>query len=383
MKNRSPQISTRLCHAGLCTDEKTGAISTPIYQTATFRHKGPGRSTGYDYSRTSNPTRHVLEKTIADLEQGHSGFAFSSGMAAIAAVMGLFKPGEAVVASDDLYGGTYRFFETLARPSGIKIFYADTTNPLKIADVFSREKISGIFIETPTNPIMKITDLRGVSKLAKKNNVLVIVDNTFMSPLLQLPITLGADVVVHSATKFLAGHNDTLSGLVVAKSARVSKRIGFIQNASGAVLAPFDAWLVLRGLKTLAVRLECAQANAKRIASFLVKHPSVTKVYFPGLSSHPGHSLHKRQARGPGAVISFSVTNAKKATSVLRRVSIISFAESLGGVETLITHPARQTHADIPLATRQCLGVTDDLLRLSVGIEDEKDLIADLTQALE
>lgn len=256
MKNRSPQISTRLCHAGLCTDEKTGAISTPIYQTATFRHKGPGRSTGYDYSRTSNPTRHVLEKTIADLEQGHSGFAFSSGMAAIAAVMGLFKPGEAVVASDDLYGGTYRFFETLARPSGIKIFYADTTNPLKIADVFSREKISGIFIETPTNPIMKITDLRGVSKLAKKNNVLVIVDNTFMSPLLQLPITLGADVVVHSATKFLAGHNDTLSGLVVAKSARVSKRIGFIQNASGAVLAPFDAWLVLRGLKTLAVRLE-------------------------------------------------------------------------------------------------------------------------------
>jgi cystathionine gamma-synthase len=383
MKKRTLSISTRLCQAGLCSDEKTGAISTPIYQTATFRHNGPGRSTGYDYSRTSNPTRFILEKTMADLEQGHSGFAFSTGMAAIAAVIGCFKPGDAIVASDDLYGGTYRFFETLARPNGIRIFYVDTANPEEIASVFSREKISGIFIETPTNPIMKITDLRKVSLLAKEHHALVIVDNTFMSPLLQLPLALGADIVIHSGTKFLAGHNDTLCGLVVTKTARLADRIGFIQNASGAVLSPFDAWLVLRGVKTLSVRLSRAQDNAKKLASFLVKHPSVTKVYFPGLASHPGHSLHKRQASGPGAIISFSVSDGRKATSVLRRVSVISFAESLGGVESLITHPARQTHADIPLATRQCLGVTDDLLRLSVGIEDAADLIEDLRRALE
>jgi cystathionine gamma-synthase len=376
-------IETRLCHAGLCTDEKTGAISTPIYQTATFRHHGPGKSTGYDYSRTSNPTRTVLEKTIAELEQGHSGFAFSTGMAAIAAVIGLFKPGDSIAASDDLYGGTYRFFETVARPNGINVFYVDTTNAAEIAGIFSCEKFQGIFIETPTNPIMKITDLAKVSWFAKKHNVLLMVDNTFMSPLLQLPLSLGADVAIHSGTKFLAGHNDTLSGLVVTKTAQLAERIGFIQNASGAVLSPFDSWLVLRGLKTLSVRLERSQKNAMKIALMLSRHKNVRAVYYPGLSGHPGHALHKRQACGPGALISFKMTNAKRATSVLRRVSVISFAESLGGVETLITHPARQTHTDIPLKTRECLGVTDDLLRLSVGIESADDLIADLSSALE
>jgi cystathionine gamma-synthase len=383
MKRTSLNPTTRVCHAGLCTDRTTGAISTPIYQTATFRHLGPGRSTGWDYSRTSNPTRAVLEKTIADLENGHAGFAFSSGMAAIAAVFALFKPGDTVIASDDLYGGTYRLFESFSRPAGIDVQYRDTTDLAGLDAFFSTRRIAGLFIETPTNPIMKITDIRRVCAFAKKKNALVIVDNTFMTPLLQRPLDLGADIVVHSGTKFLAGHNDTLCGLVVARSRALSDRIGFIQNASGGILSPFDSWLVLRGIKTLAVRLERAQTNAKKISAWLVRHPRVKDVYFPGLSSHPGHSLHKRQASGPGSVISFRVNPARLADAVLRRVKVISFAESLGGVETLITHPSRQTHADVPLTTRNCLGITDDLLRLSVGIEEHLDLIADLKRALE
>lgn len=383
MKKMTLNPLTSVCHAGLCTDKATGAISTPIYQTATFRHPGPGESTGWDYSRTSNPTRAVLERTIADLENGHAGFAFSSGMAAIAAVFGLFKPGDTVIASDDLYGGTYRLFESFIRPSGVDVQYRDTTDLAGLEALFSTRKIAGLFIETPTNPIMKITDIRKVCAFARKKNALVIVDNTFMTPLLQRPLDLGADIAIHSATKFLAGHNDTLCGLVVAKFRTLSDRIGFIQNASGGILSPFDSWLVLRGIKTLGVRLEKSQTNARKISKWLAGHPLVKDVYFPGLSSHPGHSLHKRQASGPGSVISFRVKTAQRATAVLRRVKVISFAESLGGVETLITHPSRQTHADVPLSTRMCLGVTDDLLRLSVGVEHHLDLIADLKQALE
>ncbi len=383
MNKNQGNIATKLCQVGLCTDEKTGAISTPIYQTATFRHIGPGQSTGYDYSRTLNPTREVLEKEIAGLENGDCGFAFSSGMAAIAAVVGIFKPGDTILASDDLYGGTYRFFETFARPHGIKTLYVDTTKDKEVAALFSKEKIAGIFIETPTNPIMKITDVKKMAALAKNNNAIVIVDNTFMTPLLQQPIGLGADVVIHSGTKFLAGHNDTLCGLVVTKSQKLSERIGFIQNASGGILSPFDSWLVLRGIKTLSVRLERSQNNAQKIATWLSRHPHVVNTYYPGLVSHPGAALHKKQASGPGAIISFRVTNAKRALSILRNVKVISFAESLGGVETLITHPSRQTHTDIPLTTRQCLGISDDLLRLSVGIEHVDDLIADLKTALE
>jgi cystathionine gamma-synthase len=383
MKKMSHNPLTTVCHAGLCTDLITGAISTPIYQTATFRHLGPGRSTGWDYSRTSNPTRAVLEKSIADLENGHAGFAFSSGMAAISAVFALFKPGDTVVASDDLYGGTYRLFEAFSRPAGINVEYCDTTDLTCLEGAFSKRKIAGLFIETPTNPIMKITDIRSVCALAKKKNTLSIVDNTFMTPLLQRPLDLGADIVVHSGTKFLAGHNDTLCGLVVARSSALSDRIAFVQNASGGVLSPFDSWLVLRGIKTLGVRLEKSQTNAKKICAWLAAHRRVADVYFPGLFSHPGRLLHKKQAAGPGSVISFRVDTARRATAVLRRVKVISFAESLGGVETLITHPSRQTHADVPLATRDCLGITDDLLRLSVGIEHHTDLIADLKQALE
>jgi cystathionine beta-lyase/cystathionine gamma-synthase len=383
MNKTSLKPDTVICHAGLCTDEKTGAISTPIYQTATFRHHGPGRSTGWNYSRTSNPTRTVLEKAIADLENGHAGFAFSSGMAAISAVFALFKPGDVVVASDDLYGGTYRLFETFTRPAGVDVVYLDTTDLRTVEKTFSKKKIAGVFLETPTNPIMKITDLKKIYALAKRKNATVIVDNTFMTPLLQQPLPLGADIVLHSGTKFLAGHNDTLCGLVVAKTKSLSDRIGFIQNGTGGVLAPFDSWLVLRGIKTLAVRLEKSQTNAKRIAEWLMRHKRIKDVYFPGLVSHPGHNLHLQQARGPGSIISFRVQNEKRATTVLRRVKVISFAESLGGVETLITHPSRQTHIDVPCATRACLGITDDLLRLSVGIEHERDLIADLKQALE
>jgi cystathionine beta-lyase/cystathionine gamma-synthase len=376
-------LDTQLCHAGLCTDEKTGAVSTPIYQTATFRHRGPGLSTGYNYSRTSNPTRGVLEQAMARLECGHAGFAFASGMAAVAAVTALLKPGDAFVASDDLYGGTYRYFEKFARPAGIRVSYADTSRSDLMREILSKEKIGALFIESPTNPIMKITDLRRISSYARANGAVTVVDNTFMSPLLQRPLLLGADIVIHSGTKFLAGHNDTLCGIVVTRTPRLSQRIAFVQNAAGGVLSPFDSWLVLRGLKTLAVRMDRSQANARRIAAWLCRHRRVTAVYFPGLAAHPGYALHKRQACGPGSIISFRMRNARMATAVVRRVKTISFAESLGGVETLITHPARQTHSDVPEQTRRCLGVTDDLLRLSVGIERCEDLIADLKNALE
>jgi cystathionine beta-lyase/cystathionine gamma-synthase len=379
----SAGIETRLCHAGLCCEQATGCISTPIYQTATFRHLGPGQSTGYDYSRTSNPTRSVLESAMADLEAGEAAFGFSSGMAAVAAVFSLFKAGDCIVASDDLYGGTYRYFEKFARPAGIQVFYIDTSSPAQLRAVFANNKVSALFLESPTNPMMKITDIRASAALARSKKALTIVDNTFMSPLLQQPLALGADIVIHSGTKFLAGHNDTLCGIAVAKTRELADRIGFIQNATGAVLSPFDSWLVLRGLKTLAVRMQRSQENACALARLLSGHKRVRQVYFPGLARHPGYALHKRQARGPGAIVSLRVENAKRATAVLRRVKLISFAESLGGVETLITHPARQTHTDVPEQTRQCLGVTDDLLRLSVGIENLEDLVADITQSLE
>jgi cystathionine gamma-synthase len=376
-------IDTDLCRAGLCTDEKTGAISTPIYQTATYRHLGPGQSTGFDYSRTSNPTRAVLEREIAHLEGGAAGFAFSTGMAAIAAVIGLFKPGDTIVACDDLYGGTYRFFETFARPHGIKIVYVDMSDLKETQAELLLEEVAAVFIETPTNPIMKITDIAEVSAMAKRSGTLVIVDNTFMTPLLQRPIELGADIVIHSGTKFLGGHNDTLCGLVVAATKPTADKIAFIQNASGAVLSPMDSWLILRGIKTLSVRMQRSQDNAQEIAAWLTSHPLVETVFYPGLETHPGFALNKKQAKGPGALISFKLKSTAHALSVLRHVKIISFAESLGGVETLITHPARQTHTDIPQETRDCLGISDNLLRLSVGIEHIDDLIADLSHSLE
>lgn len=375
-------IETILAHAGLCTDETTGAISTPIYQTATFRHPALGVSTGFDYSRTINPTRLVLEKVMAELECGDRGFAFASGMAAIAAILMLFKSGDHLIVSDDLYGGTYRIFEKNFRQFGLTFTYVDTSDLGEVRDAVIPGKTRAIFIETPTNPLMKITDLSQAMALARSKGLLTIVDNTFMTPYLQRPMEFGADIVLHSGTKYLGGHNDVLSGVVVTRTAELSDRLGFIQNSTGGVLGPQDSWLVLRGLKTLALRMEKQQQNALKIAGWLVRNHKVKKVYYPGAPEHSGHVIQEKQSCGFGAMLSFRVPDATWAERIINRVKVITFAESLGGVETLITYPVRQTHGDIPLEIRERIGVTDDLLRLSVGIEHANDLICDLEQAM-
>jgi cystathionine gamma-synthase len=374
-------IETILSHAGLISDPSTGAISTPIYQTATFGHPGLGQSTGYDYSRTANPTRSALEKVLAQLEKGIAASAFASGMAAITSLQALFKPGDNILISDDLYGGTYRLFEKIFKPWGLLTHYidfGDLTSVKKFVDT----RVRAFFIETPTNPLMKITDLKKVIDFAASRSILVIVDNTFMTPYCQQPLSLGADIVIHSGTKYLSGHNDTLFGAVISKNKEIADKIAFTQNATGGGLSPFDSWLALRGLKTLAVRMDRAQENASRIALWLTKRKGVNRIYFPGLSMHPGHKIHFKQASGPGAIVSFRLSSKKAAERLINHVDTITFAESLGGVESLITYPVTQTHSDIPEALRNKIGVTDDLLRLSVGIENCDDLIADLDQAL-
>jgi cystathionine beta-lyase/cystathionine gamma-synthase len=376
------KIETILAHAGLCTDEITGAISTPIYQTATFRHPAVGVSTGYDYSRTINPTREALEKTMAELEKGRRGFAFASGMAAITAVLMLFSSGDHLIVSDDLYGGTYRLFDKIFKQLGIQVTYVDTSNAALIREAIIPERTRGLFIETPTNPLMKITDLGELTGLAASKRLLTIVDNTFMTPCLQRPLEFGVDMVVHSGTKYLGGHNDVLAGVVVTRSLELSDKIGFIQNSTGGVLGPLDSWLVLRGLKTLALRIEKQQQNAEKIAEWLTQNRIVKQVYYPGLSDHPGHCIHKRQSTGFGAMLSFRVPDAAWAEKIINRIKLITFAESLGGVETLITYPVKQTHGDIPVEIREKIGVTDDLLRLSIGVEHVEDLIEDLEQAM-
>ncbi len=376
------KIETCLAHAGLCTDTRTGAVSTPIHQTATFRHPAVGVSTGYDYSRTVNPTREVLEKVLAELEKGQRGFAFSSGMAAITAVLMLFSSGDHIMVSNDLYGGTYRVLEKNFKQFGLATTYVNTTQLEEVQKAIVPGKTKALFIETPTNPLMKITPLQKVSMLAKENHMLTIVDNTFMTPYLQQPLEFGVDIVLHSGTKYLGGHNDVLSGIIVAGTPELSERIGFIQNSTGAVLGPQDSWLMLRGLKTLALRMEKQQENARKIAAWLVQHPKVKKVYYPGLSNHPGFEIQRKQSRGFGAMVSFRAQNANAVKEIINRVQIITYAESLGGVETLITYPVKQTHGDIPQEIREAIGVTEDLIRLSVGIEDADDLIADLAQAM-
>ncbi len=376
------KIETRLAHAGLCTDNRTGAVSTPIHQTATFRHPAVGVSTGYDYSRTVNPTREVLEKALADLEKGQCGFAFSSGMAAITAVLMLFSSGDHIMVSNDLYGGTYRILEKNFKQFGLATTYVNTTQLEEVQKAIVPGKTKALFIETPTNPLMKITDLQKVSQLAKESHILTIVDNTFMTPYLQQPLELGVDIVLHSGTKYLGGHNDVLSGVVVTGTSELSERICFIQNSTGAILGPQDSWLMLRGLKTLAIRMEKQQENAGKIAAWLVQHPKVKKVYYPGLFDHPGFEIQSKQSRGFGAMVSFRVQNANAVKEIINRVKIITYAESLGGVETLITYPVKQTHGDIPLEIREAIGITDDLIRLSVGIEAVEDLIGDLDQAI-
>ncbi len=374
-------LDTLFAQVGCSHRDPTGAISVPIYQTATFRHPGLGQSTGYDYSRTTNPTRTVLEETIARLECGERGLAFASGMAAITVVAMLFKPGDHLVVSDDLYGGTYRLFERILAPYGITATYVDSSD-IRAVEQAMLPSTRALFIETPTNPMMKISDLQALASLARHKGALTIVDNTFMTPYLQRPLELGCDLVVHSATKYLGGHNDLLAGLVVARDRELGDRLAFLQNAMGAILGPQDSWLLLRGMKTLALRLDRHQQNAQRIAEWLQGHSQVDRVYYPGLPGHSGADLHRRQSSGAGGMVSFSVGDEALVEKVLGRVRVIAFAESLGGVESLITFPAAQTHADVPEEVRTRLGVTNRLLRLSVGIEAAEDLIADLERAL-
>lgn len=375
------EIATQAVRIGLEWDTRTGAVTIPVYQTATFRHPGLGKSTGYDYSRSGNPTRQALEEGMALLDGGARGFAYSSGMAAITSLLLLFKPGDHVVVTEDLYGGTYRLFEQVFCQYGLEFSYVDTSDLVRVREAL-RPTTRALFVESLTNPLLKVADIPALAALCRDRSALCIVDNTFLTPYLLRPLDLGADVVVYSGSKYLAGHNDTICGLVVLKDPELAKRVYFHQNAAGAVLGPQDSWLVIRGLKTLAVRLDRQQHNARAIAAWLDGHRLVTKVLYPGLPQHLGHSLMQRQARGFGAMISFEVRSSDLVERLLSGTRLISFAESLGGVESLITFPWLQTHADIEPEQRARLGISERLLRLSVGIEDARDLIADLAHAL-
>ena len=379
---KKTQLTTRLAQAGNRYDKATGSISVPIYQTASFVHPGLGQSTGFDYSRSSNPTRLVLEETLAEADAGHRGFAFASGLAAIDAVLRLFVPGDKLVVTEDLYGGTYRLFEKIYRPLGIEAIYVDTSDTEAVELALDLPQVRGVLIESPTNPILRIADIRAIATLARARGILTIVDNTFLTPVLQRPIEQGADLVVYSATKYLAGHNDVVAGAVVTATPELSERIGFLQNASGGILGPQDSWLTLRGLKTLTLRVARQQENAMAIAAWLDRHPRVRRVYYPGLSSHPNRNILLREKSGWGGMISFEVDDPSRVAAILAGVKIFLFAESLGGVESLITYPSVQTHADIEEATRHRLGINDRLLRLSVGIEDVADLLDDLETVL-
>lgn len=362
------------------TCDKSGAISFPIYQTATFAHLGLGNSTGYDYSRLQNPTKEQVEKIVASLEGGVDAVAFSSGMAAIAAVMEIFHPGDHLIVDNDLYGGSVRLFLNISNKNGIEV----TSVNLAKDDVepYIKENTRAIFLETPTNPMMNVIDIEKISEITRRRNLILIVDNTFLSPYFQTPLKLGADIVIHSGTKYLGGHNDTLAGFVVAGSAEIAEKIRFLIKTIGAGLAPFDSWLILRGIKTLAIRMEKAQDNALRLARWLRERPEVVKVIYPGLEDHPGYQIMKKQARGFGGMLTFEVASKELVGQILERVKLIQFAESLGGVESLITYPITQTHADVPLEDLARNGINDRVLRLSVGIENSEDLIRDLEQAL-
>jgi cystathionine gamma-synthase len=376
-------IETSLVHGATPFDPVTGAISTPIYQTSTFRHPALFESTGFDYSRGLNPTRLELEKTVALLERAKFGLAFSSGMAAISAIVKLFSPGDHIIVSADLYGGTYRLFNEYYAKYGFSFSWVDTSDPDAVRSAF-RTETRGIFVETPSNPMMKVTDIRLMASLihARQKPGFLIVDNTFLTPYYQNPIELGADFVVHSGTKYLGGHNDTLSGFILHSRDELAETLRTIQMSEGASLGPFDAWLVLRGLKTLAVRMDRASENARVIAQWLRTHPKVDKVFYAGFADHPQYELSCRQTRGFGSMISFYLKDPSDAPKVLKNVSLILFAESLGGVETLVTYPVEQTHKAIPEDLRLSSGVDNRLLRLSVGIENLKDLVSDLDRAL-
>ncbi|WP_084244120.1 bifunctional cystathionine gamma-lyase/homocysteine desulfhydrase [Planomicrobium okeanokoites] len=375
------RAKTRLIHGGIFGDEATGAVSTPIYQVSTYKQEAVGKFKGYEYSRTGNPTRHALEELIADVEYGHAGFAFGSGMAAISSVMMLFSAGDHVILTDDVYGGTYRVMNKVLNRFGLEFTFVDTGN-MEEVEAAVKENTKAIFIETPTNPLLKVTDIEAVAKFAKTKNLLTIVDNTFMTPYLQSPIKLGADIVLHSATKYIGGHSDVVAGLVVVNSEELASELHFVQNSVGAILGPQDSWLLMRGLKTLGIRMEETGSNAQKIAEFLKGHDAVGKVIYPGLSDHPGHELMKKQATGFGGMISFDVGSKEKAGELLAKLKYFTLAESLGAVESLISVPAQMTHASIPVERRGELGIVEGLVRISVGIEDVEDLIEDLGQAL-
>ncbi len=376
------KLATILAQAGNRYDTKTGAISVPIYQTASFGHPAYGQSTGFYYSRSSNPTRLVLEETLAKADGGHKGFAFASGMAAIDTVMRLFRHGDRIVVTEDLYGGTFRLFEKIFRPAGIEAVYVDTSDLEAVQKALKGVGVKAIFIESPTNPLLKIADIRAIAKAARKLGVLSIVDNTFLTPVFQRPLEQGADLVVYSATKYLAGHNDVVAGMVVTGNPELSESIGFYQNAIGGILGPQDAWLTLRGLKTLPLRVLKQQENACAIAAWLATHARVRRVYFPGLPNHPGREILEREQSGYGGMISFEVTDPVRIPALLGGVKIFTYAESLGGVESLITYPVAQTHADMDVSVREKLGINDKLLRLSIGIEDVGELLEDLKALL-
>jgi len=375
------KITTKCIHGSDKRYDNTGAVSVPIFQSATFIHPDVEQSTGYDYSRLQNPTREHLERTVANLEEGVDAIAFSTGMAAEATLMELFSPGDHIIASDDLYGGSIRLFQHVSAKNGVDSTLLDTgdLNALKQA---IRPETKAVFVETPTNPMMQITDIAAVAEITRSHGILLIVDNTFLTPYLQRPLTLGADIVVHSGTKYLGGHNDTLAGLLVVKCPSLAERLRFLYKTTGACLSPFDSWLIVRGIKTLAVRMRQQETTSHIIAHWLREQPKVRSVNYCGFPDHPGYAVSQKQSDGFGAMISFEVDSEATARRMLQRIQLIHFAESLGGVESLMTYPYLQTHADVPEEHRRAKGVHERLLRLSVGLEDSEDLIVDLNNAL-
>lgn len=375
------EIESALIHGGIYGDKQTGAVNVPIYQTSTYEQESLGHHKGYEYSRTGNPTRAALEALIAELEAGTAGFAFASGMAAITAVLSMFKTGDRVIISSNVYGGTFRVLDKVFNNFGITYSIEDTTDIVSLDKKITPD-VKAILVESPANPLLTITDLKAVAELAKKHGILSVVDNTFMTPYLQRPIELGIDIVVHSATKYLGGHSDLVAGLVVVNSKELADKIAFVQNATGGVLQPFDSFLLIRGIKTLGVRMDRHVKNAEAAAEFLKKHKAVKKVYYPGLPNAQGYEINKKQAKSGGAMISFELYEGYNIEAFFSSLELIALAESLGGVESLVCHPASMTHASIPYETRQKVGITDELIRLSLGIENINDIIADLDRAI-
>ena len=374
-------INTALIHGGISNDARTGAVNVPIYQTSTYQQDGLGKMRGYEYSRTGNPTREALEALIAELEEGVAGFAFASGMAAITAVLSLLHAGDRVLISSNVYGGTFRVLAKVFDHFNISYTIADTTDAAKYeADI--TDDVKAVVIESPANPLMTVTDIREIADISHKHNLLVIVDNTFMTPYLQKPLKLGADIVVHSATKYLGGHSDVVAGLAVVNSKELAEKIAFIQNSTGGVLPPFDSFLLIRGIKTLGVRMDRHVANAQRAAEFLQNHKAVKNVYYPGLPSDPGFAVNQKQAKNGGVMISFELHDNYNIETFFESLKLVMLAESLGGVESLVCHPSTMTHASIPADIRAKVGITDGLIRLSTGIEDIRDILADLDQAI-